>query len=340
MQTEVGTANSKLVDVTQSYSNNQLAKKLYLNPLQSLALVERWIVGSDKNTATINSFLPDKTEQESSKIGSDSDNYLLRKNGYFIRKISSFKQRLRVNSLIKRRYASRGYNTDQTTVFSEDKDQITFEACDKSGQLGTLTLIIDLGKGLLADQHYQEEIDNFRDKETRVCEVSKLAFNPSSSSKEIFASLFHIAYLYAYCIYGVKNAFIEINPRHAAFYKRMLGFEQIGEERVCKRVDAPAVLLRLDLEYMRENIINNQTTSGLNNKSIYAYFLNQSEEQNALYTIQNQLGGFYKSKVGNIPQSQPLSLESNKKAIDIFYGLFTEIIKDGRNIKFRKSVYC
>ena len=238
MQTEVGTANSKLVDVTQSYSNNQLAKKLYLNPLQSLALVERWIVGSDKNTATINSFLPDKTEQESSKIGSDSDNYLLRKNGYFIRKISSFKQRLKVNSLIKRRYASRGYNTDQTTVFSEDKDQITFEACDKSGQLGTLTLIIDLGKGLLADQHYQEEIDNFRDKETRVCEVSKLAFNPSSSSKEIFASLFHIAYLYAYCIYGVKNAFIEINPRHAAFYKRMLGFEQIGKSE-CVNASMP-----------------------------------------------------------------------------------------------------
>lgn len=332
MQTKIDAASSNLVNVAQSYSNNQLAKKLYFNPLSKLART--------KATSAINSYMPVIAEQNPFAIESDSGSYLLKKNGYLIREVSSLKQRLKVNSLIKNRYASRGYNTDQTTVFSEDKDQITFEACNESGQLGTLTLIIDLGKGLLADEHYQEEIDDFRDQKTSVCEVSKLAFNPSSSSKEIFASLFHVAYLYAYCTYGVKNAFIEINPRHASFYKRMLGFEQIGEERVCKRVDAPAVLLRLDLEFMQKRILRNQATPSISDKSIYSYFLSQNEEQDILRTIQNQPNGFYKSKIGSIPQSQSLFLKSNKKTIDVFYGLFTEIIKEGGNIKMHKSVYC
>ena len=137
MQTKMGTAKSKSMYDVQTYSNSSLVKKLYLN---QLAVPEK----TSKATHT-------PSEQKTSKLESDSDNCLLRRNGYFIREISSLKQRLKVNSLIKRRYASRGYNTDQTTVFSADKDQITFEACNESGQLGTLTLIIDLGKGLLAD---------------------------------------------------------------------------------------------------------------------------------------------------------------------------------------------
>ncbi|HND36254.1 MAG TPA: hypothetical protein PKZ49_06530 [Nitrosomonas sp.] len=327
MQTKMGTAKkSKSMYDVQTYSNSSLVKKLYFN---QLAVPEK----TSKAT-----HIP--SEQRTSKLESDSDNCLLRRNGYFIREISSLKQRLKVNSLIKRRYASRGYNTDQTTVFSADKDQITFEACNESGQLGTLTLIIDLGKGLLADQHYQEEIDAFRGQAKKVCEVSKLAFNPSSSSKEIFASLFHIAYLYAYCIYGVKNAFIEINPRHAAFYKRMLGFEQIGEERVCKRVDAPAVLLRLDLEYMREKIIRNQATSGSNNKSIYGYFLNQNEEHAILSIIQNLPAQQKKSGQEKLSAAIPLAALNTGNTSTLLYNLFTEAIKENRAIGLEKLVYC
>lgn len=47
---------------------------------------------------------------------------------------------------------------------------------------------------------------------------------------------------------------IEVNPRHVEFYRRMLGFEMFGAERLCNRVNAPAVLLRLDLSYARQQI--------------------------------------------------------------------------------------
>lgn len=323
MQKKIGAAKSQLMFDTQIYSNNSSVKKQpYFN---------RLVIPEKACKATR---IP--TEKRTSKLESDSNNCLLRRNGYFIREISSLKQRLKVNSLIKRRYASRGYNTDQTTVFSEDKDQITFEACSENGQLGTLTLIIDSGKGLLADQHYQEEIDTFRCQEKKVCEVSKLAFNPCSSSKEIFASLFHIAYLYAYRVYSVKNAFIEINPRHASFYKRMLGFEQIGEERVCKRVDAPAVLLRLDLEYMRENILRNQATPGVSNKSIYGYFLSKHEEQDILALIQNQPEHLIKSEKEKSSSGKPLSALNTENTSKSLYSLFIETAK-GEYIGYRKA---
>ena len=334
MKKKIEVAKSKFVYDEQSHSNNHFARRSYLNSVPNLPSNNAVSENEKKTTPVVKNQTFNLFKQKASEVESNSDSYLLRKNSYFIREISSFKQRLKVNSLIKRMYASRGYVTDHTTVFSMDKDQITFEACDENGQLGTLTLIIDLGKGLLADQHYQEEIDAFRGQENRVCEVSKLAFNPSSSSKEIFASLFHIAYLYAYCLYGVKNAFIEINPRHASFYKRMLGFEQIGEERVCTRVDAPAVLLRLNLEYMRENILKNQTTPNISDRSIYGYFLSQSEAQDILTIIQNQLGHQIK-----LEKAESIALNTENTST-LLYNLFTEAIKDGSANQLEKLVYC
>ncbi len=137
-----------------------------------------------------------------------------------------------------------------------------------------------------------------------------------------------------------SETFIEINPRHAAFYKRMLGFEQIGEERVCKRVDAPAVLLRLDLEYMREKIIRNQTTSDSNNKSIYGYFLNQNEEQAILSIIQNLPEQQKKSGKEKLSAAIPLAALNTGNTSTLLYNLFTEAIKENRAIGLEKLVYC
>jgi hypothetical protein len=39
-----------------------------------------------------------------------------------------------------------------------------------------------------------------------------------------------------------------VNPRHVRFYRRVFGFAVAAAERVCERVGAPSVLLRLDLE--------------------------------------------------------------------------------------------
>jgi hypothetical protein len=61
----------------------------------------------------------------------------------------------------------------------------------------------------------------------------------------------------------------------------MLGFQQQGQLRTNTRVDAPAYLLRLDLDHMEEQIRkyggtsdNPQTT-----KSLYPYFFSPREEE-------------------------------------------------------------
>lgn len=205
--------------------------------------------------------------------------FLLERNGYSIHIVNSLKQRIKANTLIKRMYASRGYCTEAISTFSHDPHQITFQASDRDITTGTITLKIDSNKGLFADELYRKELNNFREKKRKICELSKFAAFPHHSSREIFATLFHLAYIYAHIIHKTDDAFIEINPRHASFYKRMLGFNQIGEKHICKRVNAPAVLLHLDLEYMSKQISSLAGTSKHSSRSIYPYFLSQYDEE-------------------------------------------------------------
>ncbi|MCW5598443.1 MAG: long-chain N-acyl amino acid synthase [Nitrosomonas sp.] len=228
--------------------------------------------------------IPSEKKQNENK---KTDSMLLERNGYSIYLINSFTQRVKVSELIKRMYASRGYLTESTDAFSTNLHQYTFEARQAQRPIGTLTLTIDTNKGLLADTLYKKELDRFRQQGHRLCEVSKLAFIPKSGSKEILAALFHLAYLYANDLHSTQDAFIEVNPRHALFYQRMLGFRQIGQQQICPRVNAPAVLLHLDLAFMGTQITTMAgQLPGQKERSIYPLFLPFHEEQRVLQRIQ------------------------------------------------------
>lgn len=212
-------------------------------------------------------------------------NCLLRRSDYSIHLVNTPEQRIKTSTLIKRMYKSRGYQAKDAPVFSAAPYQYTFEARQAQQPIGTLTLTLDTHQGLLADTLYKAELDCLRRQRRKICEISKLAFVPNSSSKEIFATMFHIAYLYADRLHSAQDALIEVNPRHAPFYQRMLGFCQIGEKRTCPRVNAPAVLLRLELEYMGNKISINAKKIKQEKKDLYSFFLNQYEED----IIQEQL---------------------------------------------------
>jgi hypothetical protein len=66
-----------------------------------------------------------------------------------------------------------------------------------------------------------------------------------------------------------------------AFYQRSLGFEPLGKERMCPRVGAPAILLRLDLDYANEQIIlyGGMGAAAPAIKAIYPYFFSKSDEE-------------------------------------------------------------
>ena len=122
--------------------------------------------------------------------------------------------------------------------------------------MGTLSVVLDSADGLAADELYPDEINVFRKPGKRLCEFTRLAIDiePRFNSKDFLARLIHVAFVYAHLIQQATDMLIEVNPRHVGFYRRSLGFSQIGPERICNRVDAPAVLMHIDLHHMATQI--------------------------------------------------------------------------------------
>ena len=168
-----------------------------------------------------------------------------------IRLANSEGRRESADLLIKKMYAWRGYDT--SGIFNDTPNRITLMADFKGRIIGTLTLGFDSSTGLLVDQLYKDEIDRLRQAQCFVCEFTKLAVDQDSHSTRVLAALFHLAFIYAHKIHGATDLVIEVNPRHAVFYNRMLGFTPLGEERLCPRVNAPAILLRLPAEYVSKH---------------------------------------------------------------------------------------
>jgi len=173
--------------------------------------------------------------------------------GFKIRVAKLGGRRREAGKLVERRYAGRGYTIPTS---SDDPYLSTFIAYDEGQLVGTVSVRLDSERRLSADDLYSKEIDALRAAGARVCEFTRLAVDKSAASKPVLAGLFHTAYLYASVIRGFTHAVIEVNPRHVVFYGRALRFDPIGEERMNRRVDAPAVLLCAPFATIAEGIAN------------------------------------------------------------------------------------
>lgn len=150
--------------------------------------------------------------------------------------------------LVRKMYAWRGYTTESIGDAADDPNRITLAAWKFDEVVATLTLGRDSEKGLLADGLYAPELDNLRRPNRVVCEVSQLAVDPDFSSRELLSALFQAALQYGKDLFSASDVVIEVNPRHALYYQRLMRFKQIGNARQCPRVDAPAVLLHQTLD--------------------------------------------------------------------------------------------
>lgn len=188
--------------------------------------------------------------------------------------------------LLKRRYAWRGYEVDG--IDRRSPNRIALSACDHEEKVvATISVGLDSSAGLFVDALYRSEVDRARAGERRVCEFTKLAIDETVRSKPVLAALFHIAFIYARRLNCCTDLFIELNPRHVAFYKRMLGFNEWGDPRFDPRVGAPAVLMRLDLGYAQQEI---QTLGGhpelaATKRSLYPYFFSPREENAIVHRL-------------------------------------------------------
>ena len=222
---------------------------------------------------------------------SELEEVIVNQDSYGIRLTDTAKGRNSASMLINKMYAWRGYAG--THQFSDDPNRITLTATDKGDVVGTLTLGIDSPVGLMADEIFRDELNKHRAAGARLCEFTKLAFDPTVRSKTSLANLFHLAVIYARDIHNCTDIVIEVNPRHRRFYEHMLGFVREGELKTNARVNAPAYLLRVNLEYVTEQIQKHGGTfsTALNERSFYPYFFSPREEQgiiNRLLRIDEQ----------------------------------------------------
>lgn len=171
--------------------------------------------------------------------------------GFKIRVAKHAGRRRHAGDLVEKRYAGRGYTTSQSDL---DPNLSTFIAYDEGALVGTVSVRLDSPVGLTADDLYLAELDALRDSGYRLCEFTRLAVDRAVASKPVLAGLFHTAYLYAAVIHHCTHAVIEVNPRHVTFYRRALGFERLGDERMNRRVNAPAVLLGMPFATIAESL--------------------------------------------------------------------------------------
>jgi hypothetical protein len=219
------------------------------------------------------------------------EDVIVTQDSYGIRLTDTAEGRSSASLLINKMYAWRGYAGTHQIV--DDPNRITLTATDKGEVVGTLTIGFDADVGLAADQVFKEELDEMRDHGARLCEFTKLAFDPSVKSKASLANLFHLAVIYARDIHHRTDIVIEVNPRHRRFYEQMLGFRQQGQLKTNPRVNAPAYLLRVGLDFVTEQIrqYGGTFTERATGRSFYPYFFSPREEQgiiNRLLRIDEQ----------------------------------------------------
>jgi hypothetical protein len=182
-------------------------------------------------------------------------------------------------ALVGQRYAQRGYLTN---ACANDGEQhlLTLSAMADQHTVGTLGIRFDSRSGLNADSVFSAEVEALRVRGLELCEFTQLALDVDVPSKKVLAALFHTAYIHAHFLQGAQMLVIEVNPRHVAYYRRMLGFKVCSEARLNTRVQAPAVLLSLDFSFVESQVqrFGGQPAMASVARTLYPFFFSPSEE--------------------------------------------------------------
>jgi len=196
-----------------------------------------------------------------------------------IRTAYTSRQRTAANVLVERRYSWRGYDAPRLQQ-DGDLDRITLVASAEDTTIGTLTIGFGGASALFVEELFPDEVQDLRDSGRSICEFTKLAMDDALGSKRVLASLFHVAYIYAYRVKGFDCVLIEVNPRHVRYYEKILGFRVMGPKRTNRRVNAPAVLMGLDFAHTEEQIgkFGGQPGLSATERSLYPFSFSVDEE--------------------------------------------------------------
>lgn len=226
---------------------------------------------------------PPRLREVGGQVGENptqSNAQLTREDQFKIRLVHNDERTRDAKFFVEKRYGEVGYQGTGGVVSNSCPDSITLATYQGEQVIGTQTLGFDIGHGLLADELYKAEIDLLRARGGTVAEITKFALDTKLTSKRFLAAMFNVSYIYLRKLWQYSDAVIEVNPSHAAFYKRMLGFKEIGSERMCPRVNAPAVLLWLDLVQVEKKVaeVAGKHELAKQDRTLYPYFFPPQEE--------------------------------------------------------------
>lgn len=192
------------------------------------------------------------------------------------------------NVLLQERYGWRGYAG--TTVPNFDgTNHLPLVATCRGQSVGTLTVSLDGPLGLGCESTFPDEVRAMRHSGYRLCEFTRLAIDPDGGSRQAIASLFQVAYLVATRLGEADAVMLEVNPRHVAYYRRVVGARVLAGERFHERAQAPAVLLAIACDDVRERINQAESSSPLAQarRFLYSNALTASEEDAILTRIRS-----------------------------------------------------
>jgi hypothetical protein len=203
--------------------------------------------------------------------------------------VNSESHRAQALGLVSRRYEQRGYLRLGEQVQSEPRLMTLCAASPSEGTLGTLGIRFDGYHGLKSDEIFPAEMAALRAQGRRLCEFTQLALEHGVPSLTVLVALFHIAQLYAHRMNEAELLVIEVNPRHVAFYRRMLGFKVCSEARQNPRVQAPAVLMSLELAHAQAEIdrYGGRPEMAAQTRSLYPHFFGASEQRRVLNKLRS-----------------------------------------------------
>ena len=158
----------------------------------------------------------------------------------------------RASALLQRRYAWRGYSI--APLEARRRRSITLTASQDGATVATITAALDSAEGLYVEALYPDCVQALREPGRKLCEFTKFAVDESVRSQALLGAIFHVACMYVLEVHRCTDALIEVNPRHVRFYEQMLGFTCAAEQRLDESVNAPAVLLRLDMQHCARQI--------------------------------------------------------------------------------------
>jgi len=201
-------------------------------------------------------------------------------------------------------YTSRRDDAQQMIVKPTDADArtITFLLINENDE-AVATVSVNPDSCLPSEKLFSRELKVLKNAGRCPAEVTRLAVKKEyAGSKSILSTIFNFLSVYSREVLHATDLVIEVHPRHAGYYKRLLLFKQTGEEKPCERVNgSPAALLVLDLAEQAEEISvvggSNGKMKGPNGRTLYSRFCSIKNEECIVDFIENNFRSMTRSEI-------------------------------------------